>query len=183
MRQDPVPWAYRVFWRQVGIDPDRDRTPAERVALERMKEGGFRSRSAVDDALTVAVAETGVPVVAFDADRVEGGVGLRLSRHEETLGERGRPLPPRQIVIADERPARRSLHDQIGRLEAELGQLFCSAWPRKDLMPTPAGARRGGPRLLGLGDWRSCATSWPSGSRPRGARSATAPPSRSETAG
>ena len=22
MRQDPVPWAYRVFSRQVGIDPD-----------------------------------------------------------------------------------------------------------------------------------------------------------------
>ena len=27
MRQDPVPWAYRVFSRQVGIDPDTDRTP------------------------------------------------------------------------------------------------------------------------------------------------------------
>ena len=29
MRQDPVPWAYRVFYRQVGIDPDTQRTPAE----------------------------------------------------------------------------------------------------------------------------------------------------------
>ena len=29
MRQDAVPWAYRVFARQVGIDPDTDRTPVE----------------------------------------------------------------------------------------------------------------------------------------------------------
>ena len=105
MRQDPVPWAYRVFWRQVGIDPDRERTPAEQVALERMRDGGFRSRNSVDDALTIAVAETGVPVVAFDAERVEGGLGLRLSRVGELLGGRGRPLSARQIVIADdERP-------------------------------------------------------------------------------
>ena len=34
MRQDPVPWAYRVFARQVGIDPDRDRTPVEAAAGE-----------------------------------------------------------------------------------------------------------------------------------------------------
>ena len=32
MRQDPVPWAYRVFWRQVGLDPDVDRTPVEQIA-------------------------------------------------------------------------------------------------------------------------------------------------------
>ena len=37
MRQDPVPWAYRVFWRQVGIDPDTDRTPVEQIALDRLQ--------------------------------------------------------------------------------------------------------------------------------------------------
>ena len=44
MRQDPVPWAYRVFSRQVGIDPDDDRTPVEAVALERLKQGGLHER-------------------------------------------------------------------------------------------------------------------------------------------
>ena len=34
MRQDPVPWAYRVLWRKVGLDPDVDRPPAERIAVE-----------------------------------------------------------------------------------------------------------------------------------------------------
>jgi DNA/RNA-binding domain of Phe-tRNA-synthetase-like protein len=101
MRQDPVPWAYRVFARQVGIDPDTDRTPVEAVALERLRHGGFRSRNLVDDALTIAIAETGVPVIALDAERVEGELGLRLSRPGERLTE-ARLLSERQIVIADD---------------------------------------------------------------------------------
>jgi DNA/RNA-binding domain of Phe-tRNA-synthetase-like protein len=104
MRQDPVPWAYRVFSRQVGIDPDTDRTPVEQVALERLKWGGFRSRNLVDDALTIAVAETGVPVIALDGDRVGASLGLRLAAAGEALGG-GRPLAAGQLVVADqERP-------------------------------------------------------------------------------
>ena len=72
MHQDPVPWAYRVFSRQVGIDPDHDRTPVEAVALRRLKQGGLHSENLVDDALTIAIAETGVPLIALDAERVEG---------------------------------------------------------------------------------------------------------------
>jgi DNA/RNA-binding domain of Phe-tRNA-synthetase-like protein len=102
MRQDAVPWAYRVFARQVGIDPDTDRTPVEAIALERLRHGGFRSRNLVDDALTIAIAETGVPVIALDADRVEGELGLRLSRPGERLSE-ARLLSERQIVMADDR--------------------------------------------------------------------------------
>ncbi len=100
MRQDPVPWAYRVFARQVGMDPDKDRTPVEAVALERLRHGGFRSQNIVDDALTIAVAETGVPVIALDSDRLDGDPGLRPSLPGERLGEL-RPLSSRQIVIAD----------------------------------------------------------------------------------
>ena len=102
MRQDAVPRAYRVFARQVGIDPDTDRTPVEAIALERLRHGGFRSRNVVDDALTIAIAETGVPVIALDADRVEGELGLRLSRPGERLSE-ARLLSERQIVMADDR--------------------------------------------------------------------------------
>jgi DNA/RNA-binding domain of Phe-tRNA-synthetase-like protein len=104
MRQDPVPWAYRVFSRQVGIDPDRDLTPVEAVALRRLKDGGLHSENLVDDALTIAIAETGVPLIALDAERVDGELGLRLARAGETLGGT-RPLSVRQLVVADrERP-------------------------------------------------------------------------------
>ncbi len=101
MRQDAVPWAYRVFARQVGIDPDSDRTPVEAIALERLRHGGFKSQNLVDDALTIAIAETGVPVFALDADRVEGEPGLRLSRPGERLSA-ARLLSERQIVVADD---------------------------------------------------------------------------------
>jgi DNA/RNA-binding domain of Phe-tRNA-synthetase-like protein len=102
MRQDPVPWAYRVFWRQVGIDPDTDRTPVEQLALDRLKGGGLRSRNLLDDAITIATLETGVPVLAFDADRVGTAIGIRLATGGEALGGAGRPLSSRQIVLADE---------------------------------------------------------------------------------
>jgi len=104
MRQDQVPWAYRVFSRQVGIDPDTTRTPVEQVALDRLTWGGLRSRNRVDDALTIAIAETGVPVIALDGDLVGSSLGLRLAASGERLGG-GRPLATGQIVVADEERA------------------------------------------------------------------------------
>jgi DNA/RNA-binding domain of Phe-tRNA-synthetase-like protein len=104
MRQQPLPQAYRVFFRHVGIDPDTQRTPIEGIALERMRAGHFRSRGLVEDALLIATLETSVPLYAFDAARVEGEAGLRLSHPGENLGggPDGRPLPRGQVVIADE---------------------------------------------------------------------------------
>lgn len=105
LRQEPIPWAYRVFFRQVGIDPDDRRTPVEQLALDRMKWGGFRSHNLLDDAVAIATVETGVPILAFDADRISGGLALRLSRDGELMGAEGRPLSANQIVVADdERP-------------------------------------------------------------------------------
>ena len=103
MRQQPIPQAYRVFFRHVGLDPDMQRTPIENIALERMRAGHFKSRNLVDDALLIATLETSVPVYAFDAARLEGEPGLRLSHPGEALGgPDGRPLPRGQVVIADE---------------------------------------------------------------------------------
>jgi len=102
MRQEPVPWAYRVFWRQIGIDPDTDRTPVEQIALDRLRDGGLPSRNLLDDAITIATFETGVPVIALDADLVGRAIGLRITGDRELLGGSGRPLSTGQIVVADE---------------------------------------------------------------------------------
>ncbi|HEY0632480.1 MAG TPA: phenylalanine--tRNA ligase beta subunit-related protein [Thermoleophilaceae bacterium] len=99
LRQQPIPWAYRVFFRHVGIDPDERRTPIEAIALERMRAGGFQSRNLVDDALLLATLETGVPVLAFDADAIDGEIGLRVSPGGELLGDL--PLSAGQVVVAD----------------------------------------------------------------------------------
>ena len=115
LRQEPIPWAYRVFFRQVGIDPDDQRTPVEAVALERMRAGAFQSHGPLSDALVIATVETGVALVAFDADRVDGPLGLRLSGDDERLGGgEGRPLSLRQIVIADAERALAVLFGDIG---------------------------------------------------------------------
>jgi DNA/RNA-binding domain of Phe-tRNA-synthetase-like protein len=99
LRQQPIPWAYRVFFRHVGIDPDERRTPIEAIALERMRAGGFQSQNLVDDALLLATLETGVPVLAFDGRAVEGELGLRVSGGDEQLGDI--PLASGQVVVAD----------------------------------------------------------------------------------
>ena len=101
LRQQPIPWAYRVFFRHVGIDPDEHRTPVEAYALERMRAGGFQSQNLLLDALMIATVETGVPVVAFDEEALDGPLGLRLSEPRELLGGGGRPLSSRQVVVAD----------------------------------------------------------------------------------
>lgn len=105
MRQAPIPWAYRVFYRHIGLDPDADRTPVEAAALDRLIVGAFRSRNLLDDALTISLVETGVPIWAFDADRVEGALGVRLAAPGERLGREPEALevPPGRLVVADER--------------------------------------------------------------------------------
>ncbi|MEA2332671.1 MAG: hypothetical protein QOH58_2809 [Thermoleophilaceae bacterium] len=117
MRQDSVPWAYRVFSRQVGIDPDTDRTPVERIAVERLRHGGLASENLLDDALTIAIAETGVPVFALDADRLAGEPGLRLARSGERLAG-VRPLSERQLIVADDE---RALALVLGDVSHEAG--------------------------------------------------------------
>jgi DNA/RNA-binding domain of Phe-tRNA-synthetase-like protein len=105
MRRQPVPWAYRVFFRQIGLDPDATRTPIEAAAVERLVKGGWRSQNIVDDALTIALIETGVPIWALDAERVEGDLGIRTATAGEPLGRQPEapPLPVGRLVVADER--------------------------------------------------------------------------------
>jgi hypothetical protein len=59
-------------------------------------------------------------------------------------------LAPFHGVDLDERAVRRTLRDQIARLEGELASLFCSTYPRKGFEWDVAS--RGGPRLLSTGE-------------------------------
>jgi DNA/RNA-binding domain of Phe-tRNA-synthetase-like protein len=77
LRSRPVPWAYRVLYRQLGIDPDVTRTPVEELAVERLLRGGFSAQGMPEDALALATLETGVPVYAVDAATLAGAVALR----------------------------------------------------------------------------------------------------------
>ena len=70
VRREPVPAAYRVFFRHIGLDPEV-RTNADRG-------GGARADAArrlyargdlLEDVLLIALVDTGVPVWALDARR------------------------------------------------------------------------------------------------------------------
>lgn len=69
LRSKPVPWAYRVLFRHLGLDPDVTRTPLEALVVDRLLHGGFAAGGMPEDALALATLETGVPVWAADADR------------------------------------------------------------------------------------------------------------------
>jgi DNA/RNA-binding domain of Phe-tRNA-synthetase-like protein len=102
MRERPIPWAYRVFFRQIGLDPDQTRTPIEQLALDRLHDGGLKARGMPADALTIATAETGIALRAFDADRLRGDLCIRDSGPGESLPGKPAELARGTLVIADE---------------------------------------------------------------------------------
>jgi DNA/RNA-binding domain of Phe-tRNA-synthetase-like protein len=111
LRERPIPWAYRVFFRQIGLDPDRSRTPIEQLVLERLEDGAFKSVGMPQDALNIAIVETGVALRAFDGEQV-GRLCIRDAGPGESLPEQPDELAQGTLVIADER-------GPIGRLFGE----------------------------------------------------------------
>ena len=103
LRREPVPAAYRVFFRHIGLDPDVERTPIEAAALERMLRGGFPTGGLLEDVLLIGLLSTAVPVWALDADSLDGPLGIRTSVEGERLGRspRAAPLPAGRLVVAD----------------------------------------------------------------------------------
>jgi DNA/RNA-binding domain of Phe-tRNA-synthetase-like protein len=104
LRAQPITHAYRVFFREIGLDPDVSRVPSEQVAVARLVDGQFRSRDLVRDALLIALIETGVPVWALDADLVHaGGLGIRTTAEGDRLGasDTGDYLAAGRLVVAD----------------------------------------------------------------------------------
>jgi DNA/RNA-binding domain of Phe-tRNA-synthetase-like protein len=106
MRAQPLPHAYRSFFRQIGLDPDVDRIPSEQAAVSRLLQGGLRSHDVLHDSLLIALVETGVPVWSLDADLVDtSGLGIRTTVAGDRLGtsEDAGHLAPGRLVVADAR--------------------------------------------------------------------------------
>jgi DNA/RNA-binding domain of Phe-tRNA-synthetase-like protein len=103
IRREPVPAAYRVFFRQIGLDPDVVRTPVEAALMERMLSGGFQPSSLLADVLLIALLDTGVPVWALDAASLDGPLGIRASAAGEPLGRsrQAQALASDRLVVAD----------------------------------------------------------------------------------
>jgi DNA/RNA-binding domain of Phe-tRNA-synthetase-like protein len=118
MRTQPIPRAYRSFFRHIGLDPDTTMIPSEAAALTRLRRGGFRPEGLVKDALTIALVETGVPVWAIDADHVDvGGLGIRNTVAGDRLGsgELAHHLPAGRLAVADAACVQALLFGEIAR--------------------------------------------------------------------
>ena len=112
MRSQPIHHAQRAFFRHIGLDPDRDRPPAEAMALERLRAGAFKPSDQLSDAIVIAVMETGVPVWALDAGELDGPLGIRPAAEGEPVG--GIPLPAGRLVVADAARAVAVLYGETG---------------------------------------------------------------------
>lgn len=115
LRRQPIPAAYRVFFRHIGLDPDITRTPIEAAVFQRLMDGGFLPSGRLEDVLLVALVETGVPVWALDAHTVDGPLGIRTSGEGEQLGRSAdaAPLPAGQLVVADASTALAVLFSEV----------------------------------------------------------------------
>jgi DNA/RNA-binding domain of Phe-tRNA-synthetase-like protein len=106
MRTQPIPNAYRTFFRQIGLDPDTTRIPSEAAAVARLMQGAFEPTTLVEDARLIALIETGVPLWVIDADLVDpGGLGIRTTVAGDRLGSApdGRNIQPGRLAVADAR--------------------------------------------------------------------------------
>ena len=156
-RTKPIPSAYRVFYRHIGLDPDEQPTPPEQVVLERMLKGGFVSRNLLDDALTIAMIESGVPVLAFDADALEGELRIRPSEPGETLEGRPADLPAGTLRDRRRRPPAVAAVRRDG-LRARREPVDRAHGPGGDRRRRGPGDRRRGSPLDRRGDPRGSVT-------------------------
>jgi AcrR family transcriptional regulator len=118
-RRESTPWAYRVLARQLGAQPLPQQSATESQGLPA-------------DALTIASGQTGVPLLAFDAAKLNGELALRRARAGEQLGDEG------QVVIADrEKPVALVLGPQADQVTAETDRITLAAIQAKGV-PTLA---------------------------------------------
>jgi len=98
--------AYRDFFWRVGVDPTKNR-PASEALIRRILSGRpLPTINTLVDAYNIASIRSGVPMAAFDRDRLMGSMRMRFARpYERFLGigmEAPVELKGIEIVIEDD---------------------------------------------------------------------------------
>jgi DNA/RNA-binding domain of Phe-tRNA-synthetase-like protein len=105
LRDDPFFRAYRDFYWQLGIDPTKLRPSGEALNRRVLAGKPLPAINTFVDAYNLASLATGVPIAAYDADRLEGGVELRYARAGEDFvsigGDKREVLQGHELVMAD----------------------------------------------------------------------------------
>jgi DNA/RNA-binding domain of Phe-tRNA-synthetase-like protein len=107
VKDDPGFRAYRDFFWKVGIDPTKTRPASEALVRRILSGGSLPSINTAVDAYNMASAVTGVPIAAFDADKVYGSLIMRFaSEGEKFLGigmKEPVALKPHQAILTDDK--------------------------------------------------------------------------------
>lgn len=107
VKNEPLFRAYRDFFWSVGVDPTKTR-PASEALVRRILAGKMLPTiSTAVDAYNLASIRTGVPIAAFDADRLKGKLTMRFAQEgEEFLGigmDKAHILHKNQVILTDEK--------------------------------------------------------------------------------
>ena len=97
--------AYRDFFWRVGIDPTKIRPASEALIRRILSDKPFPRISTLVDSYNLASVVSGVPIAAFDMDKVVGKLQMRKSRNNESfLGigmDKPQKLSGKEVVVTD----------------------------------------------------------------------------------
>jgi DNA/RNA-binding domain of Phe-tRNA-synthetase-like protein len=106
VKDDPGYRAYRNFFWRVGIDPTKTRPASEALVRRILADRPLPTINTAVDAYNLASALSGVPIAAFDADRLRGSLTMRMAQDGEQFRGIGMKEPivlqSSQVVICDE---------------------------------------------------------------------------------
>jgi DNA/RNA-binding domain of Phe-tRNA-synthetase-like protein len=106
LKDIPIFRTYRDFFWLVGIDPTKTRPAAEALTRRILSGKPFPRINILVDAYNLASVVSGVPIAAFDLDKVKGDLLMRRARAGETfLGigmKQAETLKGAEVVVSDE---------------------------------------------------------------------------------
>jgi DNA/RNA-binding domain of Phe-tRNA-synthetase-like protein len=106
IKDEPVFRAYRDFFWRVGVDPTKTRPASEALVRRALVKGALPRINTAVDAYNLASAQSGIPMAAFDADLLSGGLTMRFAREGESFRGIGmqRPITLRQnqVILSDD---------------------------------------------------------------------------------
>ncbi len=94
---------YRDFFWQLGIDPTKKRPAAEALTRRILQGKPIPRVNTLVDSYNLASIKTGIPMGAFDLDKLDGALTLRFAKEEEFLGiGMSEPLILKDVLVASD---------------------------------------------------------------------------------
>ncbi len=106
LKDDPLFRSYRDFFWRAGIDPTKTRPASEALIRRILADKPIPSINSLVDSYNLASIKTGIPLAAFDQDKLQGALVMRSSGAGETFLGIGMAAPMNlqggEIVVSDE---------------------------------------------------------------------------------